>query len=83
MGELNLRARKHRSASRASRATVMLDAVVALFMASIAFAAVFSGIAIAARTARVVRARLVELIEVENRDATNTIALFTTEPILE
>lgn len=60
----------------------MLDAVVALFVAAVAFAALLGGIALAARTARAVRTRLIELVEVENRDATNTIAPFTAESLL-
>lgn len=61
----------------------MLDAVVALFIASIAFAAVLGGIALAARTARSVRERLIELVEIENRDATYTIVQFTAESLPE
>jgi transposase len=60
-----------------SRGTVLLDVVVALFAASIAFGVTIGGIALAARTARVVRERLVELVALENEQAQARKSLYT------
>jgi hypothetical protein len=69
--------RKNRKAG--SRGTVLLDVVVALFAASIAFCVTMGGIALAARTARIVRERLSDLVAVENEQAEKQKLYYATE----
>jgi hypothetical protein len=75
------RDRGRRILLRGSRGTVLLDVVVALFAASIAFGVTIGGIALAARTARMVRQRLVELITYENEQEQARASLFTAEEL--
>jgi orotate phosphoribosyltransferase len=68
-----------RSRKHVNRGTVLLDVAVALFAASIAFGVTIGGIALAARTARIVRERFMNLVSVENEQAQTQKRYFTIE----